>query len=126
MEVINTINLSLQKPTKFTATMLPLNLTKTRKSQASFLQESGKQLIFAFIDSFEATKGLDPARKAIADSAKWKGNQLEKHAWERHPRLAKDGSNQLPNSKLYDQRARQNILDAGIDCQSKERRYPLY
>ncbi|MBR9729660.1 hypothetical protein G3R48_16980, partial [Shewanella intestini] len=60
----------------------------------------------------DVTKGVDPARKAIADSAKWRGDQLQKHAWERHPGLAKDGANQLPSAKLYDQRARQNILDA--------------
>ncbi|SMF26304.1 hypothetical protein [Pseudobacteriovorax antillogorgiicola] len=50
----------------------------------------------------------------IVNNAKWERNELNKHAWDRHPGLAKDGPNQLPNTRLYDQGARQVIRDADI------------
>lgn len=52
--------------------------------------------------------------KEIADNAGWRRNELNQHAWERHPGLAKAKENQLPDIQLYDARARQTIRDADI------------
>ena len=55
--------------------------------------------------------------KDISKNATWEKNQLNRHAWERHPGLAKDTSNQLPNTRLYDQGARNTIKNADIVIQ---------
>lgn len=82
----------------------------------------GKQTIWVHntCTKFIKDPGSAATRKNVAEKAKWRGNQLEKHAWDRHPGLAKEGTNSLPNSQLYDQRARQNILDADIVVNRKK------
>lgn len=54
----------------------------------------------------------------IAVNGQWRKNKLNLHAWECHPGAAKNGLNQLPSTKLYDQGAKNTIRSADIVIES--------